>query len=284
MAGALVYNFDQYKIVFDSADQLTIEFAPLPTAPSLPAFGPQQIVMASINAEDYFDTVRDTNEEGEPVLSAEELAARQAKAGPYHRPRARLSDGDWFAGGGARGAVDGVIGRPRGGLRVRLRSQPARSPDARGIDNALLSDPRRVQIDDVVLRQTCSPVPTAIVDHSLTCEAGTEPLFGRPPLQVVARIDGQAYVVFVNHFKSKRGGEIETGLERIRQAVVLNSLAAELLATDPSARIVALGDFNDTDLSPALALLSDPAQGNVCARPGCRSAGRALQLQFWRRR
>ncbi|MEZ4539649.1 MAG: hypothetical protein R3C43_06655 [Chloroflexota bacterium] len=263
MAGALVYNFDQYKIVFDSADQLTIEFAPLPTAPSLPAFGPQQIVLASINAEDYFDTVRDTNEEGEPVLSAEELAARQAKLAHTiarvlgcptviglqeveHEALLTALSADLVA---ACGFVYEVSQRE--------------SPDARGIDNALLSDPRRVQIDDVVLRQTCSPVPTAIVDYSLTCEAGTEPLFGRPPLQVVARIDGQAYVVFVNHFKSKRGGEIETGLERIRQAVVLNSLAAELLATDPSARIVALGDFNDTDLSPALALLSDPAQGGM---------------------
>ena len=263
MAGALVYNFDQFKIVFDSAEQLTVEFAPLPALPVLPVFGPQQIILASINAEDYFDTIRDTNEAGEPVLTDEELAARQAKL-VY--------------------TITHVLGCPtviglqeveHAALLTALSadlvedcgfayevSQPE-SPDARGIDNALLSDSRRVQIDDVALRQTCTPVPTAIIDSSMACEAGTEPLFGRPPLQVAAHIDGQPYVLFVNHFKSKRGGEIETGLERIRQAVVLNGLAAELLASDPSARIVALGDFNDTDLSPVLALLSDPAQGGV---------------------
>lgn len=74
-------------------------------------------------------------------------------------------------------------------------------------------------------------------------------------------IDGRAYTLYVNHFKSKRDGETETELERIRQAVYLNGLAAERLAADPAARLIALGDFNDTDLSPALALLSDPAQG-----------------------
>jgi len=139
------------------------------------------------------------------------------------------------------------------------------SPDARGIDNALLSDPRRVRVDAVSLRQVCSPVPTEIDDLSVVCAPGDEPLFGRPPLQIDALIDGTPFTLFVNHFKSKRGGEIETGLERIRQAVVLNGLAAELLAVDPAARIIALGDFNDTDRSPVLALLADSAQGGVFA-------------------
>jgi hypothetical protein len=104
-------------------------------------------------------------------------------------------------------------------------------------------------------------VPTGIIDPSVSCAAGQEPLFGRPPLQIEGRVDGEPFIVYVNHFKSKRGGEIETDLERIRQAVFLNELAAERLAADPAARLIALGDFNDTDLSPVLALLTDPAQG-----------------------
>jgi hypothetical protein len=135
------------------------------------------------------------------------------------------------------------------------------SPDARGIDNALLSHPARVVVEEVALRQTCSAVPTDVVDPSIACEPGQEQLFGRPPLQVKAHIDGRPYTIFVNHFKSKRGGETETGLERIHQAIYLNELSAELLAADPAARIIALGDFNDTELSPALALMTDPAQG-----------------------
>ena len=43
MAGALTYNFDQFKIVFDTADQLTIEPDDMPAAPSLSPLGPEQI-------------------------------------------------------------------------------------------------------------------------------------------------------------------------------------------------------------------------------------------------
>lgn len=261
LEGALTYNFDQFKIVIDSAEGLAIDSAVLPAPPTVPPSDARQAVVASINLEDYFDTVRDTDEEGEPVPAAGELQDRRTKlvhviAHTLNCPtlvavqevehEALLLDlsADLLAGCGF-------------AYQVSHRD----SPDARGIDNALLSDPRRVTVDEVALRQTCSPVPTDIVDPAVTCEAGQEPLFGRPPLQVLARVDGEPTAIFVNHFKSKRGGEIETDLERIRQAVYLNGLAAELLAADPAARIIALGDFNDTDLSPALALLSDPAQG-----------------------
>ncbi len=260
MAGALTYNFDQFKIVIDSAEGLAIEPAAYQPPAPLPAVGPDQIVFASLNAEDYFDVARDTDEEGEPVLTEGELAARQTKMVHFishilNCPTViafqEIEHGHLLA------ELSAALAAPCG---YTYQVSHLDTPDARGIDNALLSDPRRVAIDAVALRQTCSPVPTEISDPSITCTGGEEPLFGRPPLQLDVRIDGVAHTFFVNHFKSKRGGEIETDLERIRQAVYLNGLAAEMLAADPAARIVALGDFNDTDLSPPLALLIDPAQ------------------------
>ncbi|CUS03131.2 conserved protein of unknown function [Candidatus Promineifilum breve] len=261
LAGALTYNFDQFKIIFDAADQLTVEASAMPAAPDLPALGPQQIGVISLNAEDYFDTVRDTAEEGEPVPMAEEVAARQHKlahviATVFHCPTLiGLQEVEHAA------LLDGLAAELAESCGFAYQVSHLETPDARGIDNALLSDPRRVAVGSVALRQTCSPVPTLVTDASLSCPPGEEPLFGRPPLEVEAVIDGQAYTLYVNHFKSKRDGETETELERIRQAVYLNGLAAERLAADPQARLIALGDFNDTDLSPALALLSDPAQG-----------------------
>jgi len=265
LAGALTYNFDQFKIIFDTPARLAVEPVPSPALPKLPEAGPEQIVVASINAENYFDTTRDTDEEGEPVLTDDELAARQAKlahliADALECPTLiGLQEVEHEA---LLRELSAALEAPCG---FAYQISHLESPDLRGIDNALLSDPRRVRVDAVSLRQVCSPVPTEIDDPSVACASGEEPLFGRPPLQVDALIDGSSFTLFVNHFKSKRGGEIETGLERIRQAVVLNGLAAELLAADPAARIVALGDFNDTDRSPVLALLADPAQGGVFA-------------------
>ncbi len=262
LAGALTYNFDQFKIVIDGVDGLAIEQdGPPASPPALPDVALPQITVATLNAEDYFDTTRDTTEEGEPVLTAGELAARQAKfvhliAQPLRCPtllalqevehEALLLD------------LAAALAEPCGFTYTVSHRE---TPDARGIDNALLSDPRRVRVEDVTLRQSCSPAPTAVTDPTIACSAGQQPLFGRPPLQVEARIDGRPFTLYVNHFKSKRDGEIDTDLERIQQAVTLNGLAAERLASDPRARLIALGDFNDTELSPALTLLTDPAQG-----------------------
>ena len=262
LAGALTYNFDQFKIVIDGVDGLAIEQdGPPASPPALPDVALPQITVATLNAEDYFDTTRDTTEEGEPVLTADELAARQAKfvhliAQPLRCPtllalqevehEALLLD------------LAAALAEPCGFTYTVSHRE---TPDARGIDNALLSDPRRVRVEDVTLRQSCSPAPTAVTDPTIACPAGQQPLFGRPPLQVEARIDGRPFTLYVNHFKSKRDGEIDTDLERIQQAVALNGLAAERLASDPRARLIALGDFNDTELSPALTLLTDPAQG-----------------------
>ncbi|MCA9960765.1 MAG: hypothetical protein KC443_17115, partial [Anaerolineales bacterium] len=128
--------------------------------------------------------------------------------------------------------------------------------DVRGIDVALLSDPRRVTILNVQLQQACTALATGIVDETAVCLAGTEPLFSRPPLQVDVLIDGQPLTLFVNHFKSKLGGEEETGVRRLAQAQHLNTFVAALLAADPQARVVVMGDFNDYEQSPPLLALS----------------------------
>ena len=123
------------------------------------------------------------------------------------------------------------------------------SADGRGIDVALLSDPRRVVVGEVFLHQLCTPLSTGVHDRSVQCTAGEEPLFSRPPLEVGLRIDGEPLTIIVNHFKSKRGGDVETAPRRQAQARHVNDLVKSRLAGDPQAAIVVLGDFNDYNLS-----------------------------------
>lgn len=261
IAGALTYNFDQFKIVIDGADELEITPSPPPAVPAAPTLQGQQFSVTTLNTEDLFDAVRDTADDGEPLPAAEEVAARQAKlstqiAGPLGCPTLlALQEVEHEAL--LRDLAAALA--PACGFTYTVSHRD--SPDARGIDTALLSDPRRVRVGGVALRQTCSPVPTGLTDASITCPPGEEPLFGRPPLEVEATIDRQPAVIWVNHFKSKRDGEIDTALARIQQAVYLNGLAGERLAADADAWLIALGDFNDTELSPALTLLTDASAG-----------------------
>jgi endonuclease/exonuclease/phosphatase family metal-dependent hydrolase len=261
LSGVVVYNFDQFKIVLDSTLPVTVEPTELAPLLIMPQLGAEQISIVTINAEDYFDTNRDTADDGEPVLTDEELSTRQVKLTHVLTNLLACPTIIGFQEIEKASLLDALADELAGSCGFAYEVSHLESADSRGIDNALLSDASRVSVQSVALRQACSPVPTGIEDESIACESGQEPLFGRPPLQVEVTIDGKPFTFFINHFKSKRGGEIETELERIQQAVYLNELAAEILTSDANANIIALGDLNDTELSPVMLLLTDPGQG-----------------------
>ena len=129
------------------------------------------------------------------------------------------------------------------------------SNDGRGIDTAVLSDPRRTAVQNVALRQTCVTLAASAGQGS--CPAGQSWLYSRPPLEAELLVDGRPLVVWVNHFKSKRGGEEDSEPERLAQAEHQAQLAAERLAADPEAALVVLGDFNDYALSPPMLRLAE---------------------------
>lgn len=257
LTGPLTYSYDQYKIVDQAAAERAVTIAPTPPVPVAPAVMADQFTIASFNMENYFDAIDDTGDEAEPKPTPDEIAHKQAKIS--------------YAIGETLGcptllAVQEVENEA---LLLELAEKTAvycpftytvvhkESADGRGIDVALLADPTRVTITDAALRQTCTPLDTNIEDDSVDCRGLEEPLFSRPPLEVDVEVDGQPYTIFVNHFKSKRGGEEETTPRRIMQAMHLNELTLDLVTANPDARVIVLGDFNDFDQSPPLQRLGE---------------------------
>ncbi len=251
LAGPLTYHFDLFKIVVQNPAELAIQSAPLPPLPVLPHLTDSQFSLASFNVENYFDLVDDTGDNAEPKPSPGELALKQEKLAH---------------------AISQILGCPtilaiqeveKGTLLQELAAQLAQpcgfvyvvthleSPDARGIDLAAMTHPDRVTIQQAQLRQTCSFLTSDTIDPSIDCKVAEQPLFSRPPLQIDLIVDELPMTLFVNHFKSKRGGEESTSLKRMGQALYLNELANEILAVDPDANVVLLGDFNDYDQSPS---------------------------------
>ncbi|MET7549716.1 endonuclease/exonuclease/phosphatase family protein [Streptomyces sp. NPDC005500] len=88
----------------------------------------------------------------------------------------------------------------------------------------------------------------------------------RKPLVGEFTFLGKKVFVIANHFNSKGGDQGLTGrfqpparsseVQRVRQAGVEHAFVEQLLAADPAARIVALGDLNDYQFSPAVQTLS----------------------------
>jgi hypothetical protein len=96
---------------------------------------------------------------------------------------------------------------------------------------------------------------TGVFDPTIQCPNGEEPLFSRPPLLVNVDIDGQSLSIFINHFKSKRGGELETAPRRLAEAQHLLELVSATMTPDKDTAIVVLGDFNDYDKSSVIEVL-----------------------------
>jgi predicted extracellular nuclease len=106
------------------------------------------------------------------------------------------------------------------------------SPDARGIDCALLYDSERFK-------------PLVITNLAVTIDSIPD-FKTRDVLYVKGEFYNEKTLhVFVNHWPSRRGGEKESEIRRIRAAQVAREKIDQILKEDPKANIVLMGDFND---------------------------------------
>ena len=103
------------------------------------------------------------------------------------------------------------------------------SPDERGIDVALLVHPDHARV---------------VEEEPLTVDLGNDRT--RDVLYVeLALADEQRLHVFVNHWPSRRDGDASVP-KRMTAAGVVRSRVDRILAEDPDAWILVMGDFNDT--------------------------------------
>ena len=204
------------------------------------------------NVENYFDT-RDERDKADEDFTPD---------GDYHWNRKRyLAKRNLIAKGliataDSLGAMPALIAlaevenqRVLGDLaentplaRVGYRIVHRESPDARGIDVALLYDPARL---------------TAEATEFLTVEgfATREILYCR--LRAAGDSAAAPLHLFVNHWPSKRGGASSSDSRRIAVSQLLQGRLDSLQTADPSARILLVGDFNDTPDSESLSALAD---------------------------
>lgn len=119
------------------------------------------------------------------------------------------------------------------------------SPDFRGIDNALLYNPKVFEVLHQEAIAVNMPEEIAFInDHELTT---------RDILYVKGKVYGSAVVhIFVNHWTSMYYGEKETIAHRDYCASVLKEKIEEILQKDPNANIIAGGDLNEDVYGPAV--------------------------------
>jgi len=128
------------------------------------------------------------------------------------------------------------------------------SPDMRGIDVALL-----YRSDAFVVMGT----------EMLRVKIELEPDFKtRDIMYVFGKLNGDKIHIFINHWSSRRGGEMESEPKRMASAILARKKIDEIQKADKNAKIILLGDFNDTPLNSSIKMGLQAGNNLVPEKPG----------------
>lgn len=108
------------------------------------------------------------------------------------------------------------------------------SPDARGVDVGFIYQPKYFTV--LGSKPLLVPMPQNPDGSSY---------FTRDILWVWGTFDGEPLHVFVNHWPSRRGGEVASSPLRELAATVCRGVIDSLLQVDPNVKIITMGDLND---------------------------------------
>jgi predicted extracellular nuclease len=278
IVGPLDYSFGQYKVQQLPEPRLVVA-APARLPPAFPQAGEGEFTITSFNLENLFDPIDTPNKE--------DPCDRDASGRPC---RERITQADYALKLSKAGqAIRSVLGGPTivavqevESLEVlkALAASPDLAPlgyeavlleglDPRGIDVGLLYRRDRVVVTGVYQRNACVTNDYGFGDSAARCSSrGDGQLDGyylayRPPLVVSMSVLGPAgefpLTAIVAHFTSRTGTDPE-GKEftsrRTEEARLVAGIVNDLLAADPDAAIVVLGDLNDFTDSDPLRLLT----------------------------
>lgn len=118
------------------------------------------------------------------------------------------------------------------------------SPDARGINVALLYDKDNFQVEK-----------SENVFLDLEDKNG-EKDYTRDILKVIGYLEGEKIYVLVNHWPSRHGRSDPEGYKRKLAAEKVVALIETIEKTDLSAKIIIMGDFNDNPKNESMQLLT----------------------------
>ena len=209
-------------------------------------------VIAFYNLENLFDTI-DT-----PGVDDEEFTPngpdRWTSDKYWHKINnmalaiSRIGEGDGWKGGPA---VLGVSEIENRAVLEDLISNPLLkdsgyqivhfdSPDKRGVDVALLYRPRFFRVTS----STSTPL--------FIYKEDGERIYTRNQLVVSGMFDGEPMSFIVNHWPSRSGGEAASRPRRNAAADLTRHLTDSLLAINPQAKVVIMGDLNDDPINESL--------------------------------
>jgi len=139
-----------------------------------------------------------------------------------------------------RGVLEDIIKQPALAKRS-LQIVHYDSPDVRGVDVALLYNPKLFIVTNSKSYRLYMP---------------SDPKFlTRDQLMVSGYLQGEKVHVIVNHWPSRSSGELPSRPKRNAAAALTRSIADSLFRVDPKAKIIIMGDLNDDPFNESCATI-----------------------------
>ena len=207
-----------------------------------------ELRIAFYNVENLFDTIDDPKKDDAEFLPG---AKNSWNSRRYHLKLDRI--GEALAGmeAGSYPAVIGLCEVENRLVTEQLAQHPRlkkagysvihhESPDERGIDNAIMVDPRQFRIID---------------ERAISIDLGqfrdkTRDILYVRGVPAGARKD--TLHLFVNHWPSRSEGKEKSEPKRILAAKTLKHAVDSILQLYPSAKIIIMGDFNDEPVDASI--------------------------------
>jgi len=250
--GALDYTYENYKI--QPTYTFDIEYSPDPE-PIPPANREIEFSVATFNLEFLFDTV-DNPYIDDIVLSPEEYECKLDKLALAIRNGMFAPDVIAVQEAENIDVLNGLASHPELS-EFSYTAELIEGPDNLGLNVGTLVRRDRVKIIEAHQPETLPLDPGGCGVYGL--------LFSRPPLIVTLDIYPvqinvgipRRVTMIINHFKSMIGGTAETEPCRIEQARFVVKLVDEILADDPDADVLVIGDINATQDRPPVTIFTN---------------------------
>ncbi|MBS1641291.1 MAG: endonuclease/exonuclease/phosphatase [Bacteroidetes bacterium] len=114
------------------------------------------------------------------------------------------------------------------------------SRDARGVDVALLYNPKYFKVEE------SKPLFVKLPGNS------KDAYYTRDVLWVKGKLDGETIHVYVNHWPSRLGGEERSAPARAAAAMVCKKHMDSIAKADGEQKVIIMGDLNDDPISPSI--------------------------------
>ncbi len=224
-------------------------------------------IVSFYNLENFFDTINDPNIEDEEFLPG----GKKNYTGEIYMDKVshlaevisiigtdRSPDGPAILGVAEvenENVLKDLVSSPK--LKDRnYRYVHYDSPDLRGIDVALLYNPK------YFTPIQSEPLYVALFNSDSTSRKTRDVLY------VSGTMDGEPLHIFVNHWPSRRGGEEVSAPGRATAANVCKHKIDSITALNPNAKIIVMGDLNDDPVSPSVAKVLGAKGDKSAVKPG----------------